>query len=324
VKLQNLSTTFEEIHLNPSLKPNNSNQGNTMTYNLLDKVVIITGANSGIGKAAAIQLAQAGATVILACRSLERSTPALEEVRFMANSNRVDLMQVDMSSQASIRQFTKEFLARYSRLDVLIHNAANFDLALKKPVLTDDGIETIFATNHLGPFLLTQLLLGLLKASAPSRVITVASKGLMTFPLLDIEFDNLNGERKFSPTHAYYHAKLAQVIFTYDLAKRLKDTGVTVNCVRVTNVAIPDERLAHIPKWLLKLYSIKRKFSITTERQAETYIYLAADSHAAKVTGGYWNENNQQVKSSRNSYRVETWDRLWNASAQLAGLEEKK
>jgi NAD(P)-dependent dehydrogenase (short-subunit alcohol dehydrogenase family) len=294
-----------------------------MTYNLVDKVVIITGANSGIGKAAAIQLAQAGATVIMACRNPERGAQALQEVRSMASSDRVDLMPVDMSSQASIRQFAKEFLVRYPRLDVLIHNAANFDQTLKKPVLTDDGIETIFATNHIGPFLLTGLLLDTLKASSPGRIITIASKGLLTFPFLEIEFDNLNGEKKFSVTHAYYHAKQAQVMFTYDLAERLKGAGVTVNCVRVTNVALPDERLANIPKWMLALYKFKRKFSITPERQAETYLYLAADPQVAEVTGGYWDENNQRVKSNPNSYRRTTWERLWNASAKLSGLERK-
>lgn len=294
-----------------------------MTYNLFDKVVIITGANSGIGKAAAIQLAKAGALVIMACRHIGRSEQALQEVRSTANSKKVDLMRVDMSSQASIHQFTGEFLLRYSRLDVLIHNAANFDQTLKTPMLTDDGIETIFATNHIGPFLLTQLLLDVLKASAPSRIITVASKGLMTFPFLDIEFDNLNGEKKFSATHAYYHAKLAQIMFTYDLARRLKDTGVTVNCVRVANVAIADERLMNIPGWLRKLYNIKRKFAIPAERQAETYLYLAADPSLGDVTGKYWDENNQQVESNKNSYKTDTWDWLWDVSTRLAGLEAK-
>jgi len=291
-----------------------------MAYNLLDKVIIITGANSGIGKAAAIQLAQAGATLIMACRNIGRSEPALQEVRSMSNSKKVDLMCVDMSSQASIHRFAREFLLRYSRLDVLIHNAANFDQTLKRRVLTEDGLETIFATNHLGPFLLTHLLLDLLKASSPSRIITVASKGLLTFPFLDIDFDNLNGETKFNITHAYYHAKLAQTIFTYDLAQRLKDTGVTVNCVRVTNVAISDDRLTHLPVWMRKLYSLKRKFSITPERQAETYLYLAADPKVAEVTGKYWDENNKQVESNKNSYNTETWNRLWNESAKLARI----
>ena len=190
-----------------------------MTYNLTGKTIIITGANSGIGKAAAVQLAQSGATVIMACRSAERGARALAEVREAAHSQNVALMQVDMASQASIRQFADAFLAQYPRLDVLIHNAANFDHTLKQPLLTADGVETIFATNHIGIFLMTHLLLDRLKTSAPSRIITVASKGLVTYPFLDIEFDNLNGERKFDTQHAYYHSKQAQVMFTYELAQ---------------------------------------------------------------------------------------------------------
>lgn len=189
--------------------------------NLTDKTIIITGANSGIGKAAAIQLAKSGATIVMACRSAERGAQALAEIREAANSQRVELLRVDMASQASVRQFAAEFSSRHKRLDVLIHNAANFDHSQRKPVLTEDGLETVFATNHVNIFLLTQLLLDMLKASAPSRIITVASQGLMTYPFLDIEFDNLNGQKKFSLQHAYYHAKQAQVMFTFDLAERL-------------------------------------------------------------------------------------------------------
>ncbi len=292
-----------------------------MSYNLQNKTVIITGANSGIGKAAAAQLAAAGANVVMACRSLERGQQALEDVKKAAGNPQVELMQLDLASQASIRQFAADFLASHPRLDVLIHNAANFDLTLKQPVLTRDGVETIFATNHIGPFLLTHLLLDLLKASAPSRIITVASKGLMVYPTLDIEFDNLNGERRFSPQHAYYHSKLAQIMFTYDLAERLRGSGVTVNCVRVTAVAVPDERLGHLPGWLRKLYDLKRRASVTPERQAETYVFLAADPAVEQITGGYWDENNRQVRSNANSYRRETWQRLWNESERLAGLK---
>ena len=287
---------------------------------LEDKTIIITGSNSGIGKAAAVQMARLGATVIMACRSLERGAQAREEVCLQSGSDKVELMQVDMASQASIRKFAAEVKAKISRLDVLIHNAANFDQSLKRPVLTDDGIETIFATNHLGVFLMTDLLLDLLKASAPSRVITVASKGLVAYPFLDIEFDNLNGEKKFSAQHAYYHSKLAQVMYTYDLAERLKGTGVTVNCVRVTSVALPDERVAHLPSWVQKIYKIKRSMAITPERQAETYVYLATDPSVANVSGGYWDENNRQVRSNRSSYNRETWKRLWRESERLAGL----
>jgi len=291
-----------------------------MEYNLSGKTIIITGANSGIGKAAAIKLAELGANVVMACRSAERGAQALEDVRRLSHSDKVSLMLVDMASQASIRQFVEDFQKKHQRLDVLIHNAANFDTSLKKPVLTADGVETIFATNHVGVVLMTDLLLDLLKASAPSRIITVASKGLVAYPFMDIEFDNLNGERKFSPQHAYYHSKLAQVMYTYELAERLKGTGVTVNCVRVTNVALPEDRISNQPKWLQNLYKIKRKMSITPERQAETYVYLAADPAVENITGGYWDENNRQVSSSRNSYNRETWKRLWQESERMAGI----
>jgi NAD(P)-dependent dehydrogenase (short-subunit alcohol dehydrogenase family) len=293
-----------------------------MTQHLTDKTIIITGANSGIGKAATIQLAQLGARVIMACRSAERGAQALAEAQAASGSDKLELLPVDLASQASIRNFVAQFQQRHDRLDVLINNAANFDHTLKRPVLTADGVETIFATNHLGVFLLTRLLLDVLTTSAPSRILTVASKGLTLYPTLDIEFDNLNGERRFSTQHAYYHSKQAQVMFTYDLAERLQGRGVTVNCVRVTNVAIPDERLTHLPKWLLKIYQLKRRMAITPEQQAQTYVYLAADPGLEQVTGGYWDEHNHQVRSNANSYRRETWQRLWAVSSQLVGLPD--
>ncbi len=288
-----------------------------MIYDLKDKTVIITGANAGIGKAAAVQLAELGANVVMACRSLERGAAALAEVKERTGNESVELIQVDMSSQASINQFAGEFLGRHQRLDVLIHNAANFDLTLKKPELTADGIETIFATNHVGVFLLTDLLLDMLKDSAPSRIITVASKGLMVYPGLDIEFDNLNGERNYNPQHAYYHSKLAQVMYTYDLAERLAGTGVTVNCVRVGNVALADDRLGNLPGFLKKIYALKKKMSLTPEAMARTYVYLAADPAVQEITGGYWDEHDRQVKSNPNSYKRETWHRLWQVTEEM-------
>jgi NAD(P)-dependent dehydrogenase (short-subunit alcohol dehydrogenase family) len=292
-----------------------------MPYNLKDKIIIVTGANSGIGKAAAIKLAQCGATVVMACRSVERGVEALDDVRKAANSPNVTLMQVDMSTQNSIRDFAEVFKSLYPRLDVLIHNAANFDHNQKKPVMTEDGVENVFATNHLGPFLLTCLLLDTLIASTPGRIITVASKGLMTYPFLDIEFDNLNGERKFSMQHAYYHSKQAQVMFTFDLAERLVDSGVTVHCVRVGNVAIPDERLSHLPKFLKAMYDLKRRFSLTPEKMAETYLWLAADPLPALRTGGYWDAPNVEVKANKNAYNSDTQKHLWEVSARLTGVE---
>lgn len=291
-----------------------------MTNSMENKTIIITGANSGVGKAAAIQLAGLGAMVILACRSMERGVLAAEEVKSVSSSQKVEFMPLDLSSQASIRSFADSFKSKYIKLDVLIHNAANFDLTQKQPVITSDGVETIFATNHVGPFLLTHLLLDRLKASAPSRILTVASKGLAMHPLLDIEFDNLNGERKFSPEHAYYLSKLAQVMYTYDMAEELKGTGVTINCVRVTNVALPDDRISHLPEWQQKIYKMKRKMAISPERQAETYVFLASALELENVSGGYWDENNQQVKSNAKSYNRDTWRKLREVTEKMAGI----
>ena len=288
-----------------------------MTYNLSNKTILITGANSGIGKAASIQLAKLGAHVVMMCRNPERGGQALQDVKAASHSDNVELILVDMSSQRSVRNAVNEFLSKHSRLDVLIHNAANFDHRQTKPVITEDGLENVFATNHVNIFLMTHLLLDTLKKSAPSRIITVASKGLVTYPFLDIEFDNFKGETKFSMQHAYYHAKQAQVMYTFDLAERLKGTGVTVNCVRVGNVAVPDTRLDHLPKWMLKMYEMKRKFALTPEKMAETYVWLAADPALNDVTGGYWDAPNTPVKANKNAYNRETQKRLWDVTASL-------
>ena len=288
-----------------------------MNYDLTNKTIIITGANSGIGKAASIQLAKLGAQVVMLCRNKERGEQALQDVRSASKNEHVELILVDMASQTSVRNAVNEFLSKHRRLDVLIHNAANFDHRQTKPVITTDGLENVFATNHVNIFLMTQLLLETLKKSAPSRIITVASKGLITYPFLDIEFDNLKGEKKFNMQHAYYHAKQAQVMFTFDLAERLKGMGVTVNCVRVGNVAIPDTRLDHLPKFLLKMYEMKRKFALTPEKMAETYVWLAGDPSMQDVTGGYWDAPHTPVKANKNAYNRDTQQRLWDATKKL-------
>ncbi len=285
------------------------------------KVCIVTGANAGIGKRVALGLAQAGATVVMACRSAERGEAARQEIMAQTGSQTVHLLQVDLSSQASIRAAVTEFEARFDRLDVLINNAANFDQRLKAPVLTVEGIETVFATNHLGPFLLTNLLLPRLKASAPARVINVASKGLLAYPRLSIEFDNLNGEKRFSMQHAYYHSKLAQVMFTYDLAERLAGSGVTANIIRVPVVRLDEGRYDHVPGWMQAAYRLKMRLAaISPEQMAETYLYLAASPEMEGVTGQYIDEHRKPVKSSGPSYDRAMWARLWDVSARLTGL----
>lgn len=250
-----------------------------MAYDLTGKVTILSGANSRIGKTASIQLAKLGVTVIMACRSRECGIQAMEEVRDRGQSTAVELIQVDMSRQHSIRQFDADFKQGHERLHVSIHNAA----------------------------------------SAPSRVITVACKGLSSYPFLNIDFINLHGEwhfreHYFSAQHACYQSKQAQLMLAFYLANRPRETGVTAHCVRVGKVAIPDEPLAHLPAWMLKIYKFKRKFSITPEKTAETYVWLAADSVGEQRTGKYWDAPGMEVKANRNAYNEQTQKRLWAVS----------
>ncbi len=285
-----------------------------------EKTILITGANSGIGRAAADAFASLGSHVIMACRSNERGMQAYQQITTAHPNAKVTLMTVDLASQGSIRKFSEELHQKVNGLNVLINNAANFDLSMKKPILTKDGIETIFATNHIGPFLLTHLLMDLLTRKTPSRIINIASKGLVLYPGMTIDFHNLNGEKKYSPQNAYYQSKLAQVIFTYSLADTLRGSGVSVHCIQVPNVAIPDDRIQDVPLILRKVYQLKRKMAISPERMAESYVYLALHPDLEGQTGGYWDENRQQVRSNKTSYNRELWTQLDQVSKKLAGL----
>ncbi len=279
---------------------------------MTQKICIITGANSGIGKAAAIQIAQQGYRVIMACRSQERGTAALQDVRTQSGSDDVELMRVDMSSQASIRAFADAYLAKYDVLDVLIHNAAMFDINQKGIVFTDEGIERVWATNHVGPVLMTDLLLNALKASEQGRIITISSKGLIMYPFLKVDLEDPEfRNRKFSVQKAYYQSKQAQVMYTYWLADQLKDTAVTANSIRVTNVLIDvDTRYPTTNKWLRKMYSLKSKFSITPAQMAETYTYLATSPDVATTTGTYYDDPKHIVSSNGYSKNPENIEAL--------------
>jgi NAD(P)-dependent dehydrogenase (short-subunit alcohol dehydrogenase family) len=281
------------------------------------KTIAITGSNAGIGLRAAVGLARQGHQVVMLCRHPQRGETARQQVMAESGNDRVDLILVDMASQASIRTAAVELAERYPHLDGLINNAANFDITQKQLQRTEDGVETIFATNHLGPFLLTNLLLPQLQASESARVLNIASKGLLTYPFLKIEFDNLNGERKFSAQHAYYHSKLAQIIFTYDLAERLKDSNVTVNCIQVPAVRLDTGRYEHVPSLLRTVYELKMRFALTAEAMAATYIRLATAPEFAGMAGQYVDEQCRAIKSPRSSYDTATWRRLWDVSAAL-------
>ena len=271
------------------------------------KVCVITGANSGIGKAAASQIAQQGHQVIMACRNPERGETALQDVRKESGNDSVELMIVDMSLKASIKPFAEEFLAKYAVLDVLIHNAAAFDIRQKERKLTDEGVELIWATNQVGPVLLTDLLLDVLKASEQGRVITISSKGLAVYPRLKVDVaDPEFAHKKFSVQKAYYQSKQAQVMYTYWLADQLQETAVTANSIRVTNVKIDvDSRYPGTSKLMRKMYNLKSKFSISPEEMAETYTYLALSPEVSQKTGIYYDDPTHIVKSNDYSQKKE-------------------
>jgi len=263
------------------------------------KICFITGANSGIGKQAAIQLAQFGFQVLIGSRNRERGLTALTEIKEISKSDTVDLIEIDMSSKVSILSASKLIRERFNKLDVLVHNAADFDLSRKQPISSVDGTETIWATNHIGPILLTNSLLDLIKKSEQGRIITVASQGLMMHPRLTVDLNDPEFKtRKFSVPMAYYQSKLAQVMYTYWLAKKLADTGITVNCIRVTNVKIDTKRYPNLSSLMKFMYSIKSKFSISPDEMAKTYTYLATSEDVNKTTGKYFNEKNMIVDSS--------------------------
>lgn len=281
------------------------------------KTALITGANSGIGKQAAIQLAQKGFHVLIGSRSRERGEKAVLDIKEQSKSDSVEMVELDLSSKQSIIDASAMVSKKLTCLDVLIHNAADFDISRKKPKQSVDGIETIWATNHIGPILLTDSLLDLMKSSDQGRIITIASQGLVMHPrlivdIVDPEFKN----RKFSVPKAYYQSKLAQVMYTYWLANELKETKITVNCIRVTNVKIDTSKYPDISGFMKFLYSIKSKFSISPAEMAKTYTYLATDKSLVNTTGKYFNEKNQMVNSSKYSQDKDHIEAVMNFSYQ--------
>ncbi len=285
------------------------------------KICLIFGGDSGVGKAVALMLARSGCTVVITGREEESGRTALREIIDKTGNNSVSLIQCDPSSQKSIRVLAERFKKEYSKLDVLINNVANFDLALTRPVLTEDGRELIFAMNYLGPFLLTRLLLDSLSNGRASRVINIVSRGLSLYPLITIEFDNLNSERRYSPAHAYHHAKLALVMFTYELASRLTETPVTVNCVWVPNEKLGADlqiRISPLKKWL---YLIQARRDFSEENMAEIYLWLATAKDAGSLTGQCIDEKRRVVRTPKSSYDAEVRRRLWEVSSKLTGLQ---
>ena len=272
---------------------------------------MVTGANSGIGKEAALQLAERGARVVMVCRNRERGEPALAEIKTKSGNDTVELMTADFESQRQIRDLADEYKRVHDRLDVLVNNAG---LYLSERHETEDGIEATWAVNHLAPFLLTHLLLDVIKASAPARIVTVASDAHRAGTL---DFDDLEMKEKYRWIAAYAQSKLANVLFTYELARRLEGSGVTATCMHPGTVATGIwNRNKNVLNALLRLF---KPFYLSAKKSAEAVVRLAVAPDVEAVTGKYFDRMNE-ANSSADSHDEEIAARLWQVSAERVGL----
>jgi NAD(P)-dependent dehydrogenase (short-subunit alcohol dehydrogenase family) len=287
----------------------------TADTSMQGKICMVTGANSGIGKATALGLAKMGATVVMVCRNRTRGEEAQREIKHQSGNEAVDLLLADLSSQQAIRRLAQEFQQHYSQLHVLVNNAGGI---FAKRQVSVDGIEMTFALNHLSGFLLTNLLLDTLQASAPARIINVSSQAQTR----SINLDDLQSERKYSMLQAYGQAKLAMILFTYALARRLTGTGITVNCLHPGLVATNFMNQAIPPfarMFARPLMSILKRFQITSEEGAQTSLYLAASPEVEGVTGKYFDKCKEKP-SVPISYDTSLQEQLWDVSTKLTGL----
>ena len=272
---------------------------------------MITGANSGIGKETAVKLAGLGATIVMVCRSRERGAKAMKEIKERGRSDSVELLLADLASLDSVRALARGFLEKHDGLHVLINNAGGVRLMRSTTV---DGFETTFQVDYLSHFLLTNLLLEALKKSAPSRIVNVSSASHYRGHL---NMEDLQMKRGYGVMRAYGQAKLAQVLFTYELARRLKGTGVTVNSLHPGAVATNIWKGPMGP--LRFLGNISRLFLISPQRGAETPVYLASSSEVEGVSGKYFDLKHEK-ESSAESYDVSLGRGLWEESEKMTGL----
>ena len=274
------------------------------------RICMVTGANAGIGKATALGLAKMGGTVVMVCRSRERGEATLAEIKRESGNASVHLLLADLSSQDDIRRLAAAFNAKYPAVHVLINNAG---IIPRKRTVTGEGFETQFAVNHLAYFLLTHLLLDILKASAPARIVTVSSQ---VHHGASIDFDDLQSERFYRPTRVYASTKLANVLFTYELARRLEGTGVTANCLHPGSVAT--NLLADFLPTPLRF--VTKIVGVSPEKGAQTPLYLATSPEVEEVTGKYF-VNQKPAASSKPSYDRDLARRLWQVSEKLTGAQ---
>jgi NAD(P)-dependent dehydrogenase (short-subunit alcohol dehydrogenase family) len=287
----------------------------TQHADMSGKIILITGATNGIGKVTALELAKMGASVVIVGRSRSRTEAAANEIKAASKNNLVDILIGDLSSIAEVRRVADEFKRKYQHLDVLINNAGAVFNTRQETV---DGYEMTFGLNHLSYFLLTSLLLDVLKASAPSRIVNVASDAHRGS---SIDFNDLQNEKSYGMGGfgAYSRSKLANVLFTYELARRLAGTGVTANVLHPGFVATG---FGHNSSKMMSLAMsmIQRLFALTPEQGAETMIYVATSPEVEGVTGKYFDKN-KAVQSSPQSYDEAGARRLWEISESLVGLK---
>ncbi len=275
------------------------------------KLCVVTGATSGIGRETALALARTGAAVVVVGRNREKSEFTVSSIKKETGNNAVEYMLADLSSQAEIHQLVESFKSRHDRLDVLVNNAGSFFLFRKESV---DGIEMFFALNHLAYFLLTNLFLDTIEASAPARIINVSSG---SHKRAMINFDDLQNRRGYWGPRVYGESKLANVLFTYELARRLDGTGVTVNALHpgfvATNMGANNGWIVRLVRPLMNLKAID------VEEGARTPVYLATSSEVEGVTGKYFYKC-REVSSSEASHDEAVARRLWQVSAEMTGL----
>jgi NAD(P)-dependent dehydrogenase (short-subunit alcohol dehydrogenase family) len=274
------------------------------------KIALITGANSGIGFVTAVELAKMGVRVLMVCRDSERGAQARAAVAKVATGAPPELLLADMSSQKSIRALADDVRQRFVSVDVLINNAGGI---FAKRELTVDGIERTFATNHLGPFLLTNLLLDRVSAETGGRIVNVASE---SYPS-KLDFGNLQGEKSYGFLNAYFRSKLENIIFSLDLAQRLQPSGVTVNCM---SPGPTSTRFGDNMTGLAGLFPrLAKKLFPSPEKGARTLVYLASSPEIAGVSGRFFLR--QRMRSTKPvTHDREVAAQLWRVSAELVGL----
>jgi len=279
-----------------------------------DKVCLITGATSGIGRATAFALARLGGTVVVHGRNPEKCETTVNAIRQETGNPHVETLVADLASLKDTRRLAQEFMARHPQLHVLVNNAG---LSLRHRKESAEGYELMFAVNHLAHFLLTNLLLDTIVASAPARIINVSS-GLHKYVKLDLA--DLQMTRKFSAMRGYGVSKLANVMFTNELARRLAGLGVTVNAMNpgmtATNIGMEEGGIFSASKKLMD-----RIMGRSAEQGADTVILLATSPEVAGVSGKYF-ENRKAIASSAITYDADACRRLWEISAELVGLKQ--